>query len=295
MDLEPGLYEELVTRRLRERIDELIAGGAVREGRVDRAEEADVLARHVGRSVGRILALVKPEQRVDAANHLLELAPPSWRRVPPRSWLTSLPGRAAWRRSSPASDIDAVRFVRPQIPLGRSDLLVNGRGEPALAHEIAAELTSADEVDLLCAFIKWHGLRLVVEPLADLCARGLPVRVLTTTYVGATERRALDELVRIGAQVKISYETQRTRLHAKAWMFRRRSGFDTAYVGSSNLARAALLDGLEWNVRLARAENPSLLDKFGATFDSYWAHPSFECYDPKRDGDRLELPGRGSR
>jgi superfamily II DNA or RNA helicase/HKD family nuclease len=288
LDLEPGLYEELVTRRLRERIDELIAEGRrIREGRVDPAEESDVLARHVGRAVGRILTLVKPEQRVDAANHLLELAATL---VPGGAGLLAdvAPGPSRLEEILPVSEIDGLRFVRPQIPLGRSDLLVNGRGEPALAHEIAAELTSADEVDLLCAFIKWYGLRLVVEPLAELCARGRPVRVITTTYVGATERRALDELVRLGAEVKISYETQRTRLHAKAWMFRRRSGFDTAYVGSSNLSRAALLDGLEWNVRLARAENPALLDKFVATFDAYWAHPSFERYDPERDGDRLD-------
>ena len=70
--------------------------------------------------------------------------------------------------------------------------------------------------------------------------------------MGATERAALDRLVReFGAEVKIQYDAQRTRLHAKAWMFRRNTAFDTAYVGSSNLSRAALLDGVEWNVRLS--------------------------------------------
>ncbi len=53
-------------------------------------------------------------------------------------------------------------------------------------------------------------------------------------------------------------------------MFRRDTGFDTAYVGSSNLSRAALLDGVEWNVRLSQVATPPLLDKFTATFDSYW-------------------------
>ena len=51
-----------------------------------------------------------------------------------------------------------------------------------------------------------------------------------------------------------------SRLHAKAWMFRRHTRYDTAYVGSSNLSRAALLDGVEWNVRLSRVGTPSLLD-----------------------------------
>jgi HKD family nuclease len=89
--------------------------------------------------------------------------------------------------------------------------------------------------------------------------------------MGATERAALDRLHReLGATIKIQYDAARTRLHAKAWMFRRDTRFDTAYVGSSNLSRAALLDGVEWNVRLSRVATPALLEKFRATFDTYW-------------------------
>ena len=107
--------------------------------------------------------------------------------------------------------------------------------------------------------------------------------------MGATERAALDRLVReFGAEVKIQYDAARTRLHAKAWMFRRDTGFDTAYVGSSNLSRAALLDGVEWNVRLSSVATPQLLEKFAATFDTYWNDSSFETYDPDRDRDRLD-------
>ncbi len=119
--------------------------------------------------------------------------------------------------------------------------------------------------------------------------RGVRVRVITTTYMGATERRAVDELVRrYGAEVRISYETQATRLHAKAWLFRRNTGFDTAYVGSSNLSRPALLDGLEWNVRLSVVTTPALLNKFEVTFDSYWEQRAFVPYDPDKDAERLD-------
>ncbi|GAB2867980.1 DEAD/DEAH box helicase [Myroides odoratimimus subsp. xuanwuensis] len=152
-----------------------------------------------------------------------------------------------------------------------------------------AEIDTSDEVDLLCAFVKWHGLRLLESELGRLRRRRAPLRVITTTYMGATERAALDRLVReLGAEVRIQYDAARTRLHAKAWMFRRRTRYDTAYVGSSNLSRAALLDGVEWNVRLSRVATPSLLDKFHGTFDTYWNDPSFELYDPERDRDRLD-------
>ena len=52
--------------------------------------------------------------------------------------------------------------------------------------------------------------------------------------------------------------------------------------------RRALLEGVEWNVRLSKAATPSLLDKFEATFDAYWNSPEFESYDPDRDRDRLD-------
>ncbi len=139
------------------------------------------------------------------------------------------------------------------------------------------------------AFVKWYGLRLFEDRLKTARERGVPLRLITTTYMGATERAALDRLVRdFGAEVKVQYDAQRTRLHAKAWLFRRNTGFDTAYVGSSNLSRAAMLDGVEWNVRLSSVSTPPLLRKFLATFDSYWNDPTFESYDPDADRDKLD-------
>ena len=94
------------------------------------------------------------------------------------------------------------------------------------------------------------------EPLQRFVNRGGALRVITTAYMGVTEQRALDELVRLGAQVRVSYDVRRTRLHAKAWLFYRQTGFSTAYIGSSNLSAAAQLDRLEWNVRLSRGCRP---------------------------------------
>ena len=116
--------------------------------------------------------------------------------------------------------------VRPQVPLSRPALLTNASGDPKLGNELRAELATADHVDLLCAFVKWYGLRVLEAELKERHDRGVPLRVLTTTYMGATDRTALDRLVRdFGAQVRVNYETRSTRLHAKAWLFRRRSGF----------------------------------------------------------------------
>jgi superfamily II DNA or RNA helicase/HKD family nuclease len=181
-----------------------------------------------------------------------------------------------------------VYAIRPLTPLSETALITNAPDDPSLGAELRAELATADRIDLLCAFVKWYGIRVLEDSLRAAKERDVPIRVITTTYIGATDRYALDRLVReFGAEVKVNYEIRSTRLHAKAWLFRRNTGFDTAYVGSSNLSKAALLDGLEWNVRLSSVATPRVLDKFEATFDAYWADAAFETYDPDRDGERL--------
>src|SRR5204863_6656021 len=59
---------------------------------------------------------------------------------------------------------------RPVTPLSVAALLTNAPDEPTLGAELRAELSSVDRVDLLCAFIKWHGLRVLEEPLLALKA-----------------------------------------------------------------------------------------------------------------------------
>ena len=180
-------------------------------------------------------------------------------------------------------------LARTQSRIGETNLLTNATGDAAINVEVGAELRTADSVDLVCAFIRWTGIRTLLGGLEEAHARGVPIRVLTTTYTGTTEREALDRLVReFDAEVRVSYETQSTRLHAKAWLFKRDTGFGTAYVGSSNLTRAAMVDGLEWNVRVSEARDPHVLEKFRTTYESYWSSGSFIPYDPDTDAATLD-------
>ena len=117
---------------------------------------------------------------------------------------------------------------------------------------------------------------------------GKQMRVIASVYTGSTEKRAIDDLVGLGAQVRISYDTTQTRLHANLGCLSEPPSFDTAYVGSSNLTQSALVDGLEWNVRLTSTDNPDIVEQIRRTFDQYWNDPEFELYDPRVDSDRLE-------
>jgi superfamily II DNA or RNA helicase len=292
-DVPAGLYEHLVTGQLMGDLSTLPPELA-QLGALDPTDAHEPLARHIALLASRALRAaggsdqVGISRQVELANRIVAaiegLAPDS----ATSGDAVTEPARTLLAIAGPRNVPGPASFPeRPATPLSTSALLVNGRGQPRIGYEVTRELASADEVDLLCAFIKWQGLRVLEKALLELQERGGQLRVITTTYIGATDQRALDRLVELGAEVKISYETRTTRLHAKAWLFRRATGMSTAYVGSSNMSRTALTDGLEWNVRLSNVEQAHLLGTFAETFDSYWADPSFETYDPGRDGDRL--------
>ncbi|GLD35132.1 hypothetical protein Mkiyose1595_13520 [Mycobacterium kiyosense] len=285
--VEEGLYESLVT----ERLSRALAARADLEpdiGPVDDAEQPLTLTRHLTPLIERSLRASRTAQaRARLVDKILAaLSDPA---VLDETLHQDDPARIDRLESVVrAHKLGASRPVRPVTPLSDAALMTNARNEPTLAAELRAELASADRVDLLCAFVKWQGLRLLEDQLNELRRRNVPVRVITTTYLGATDAKALDALVDdFGAEVRVNYETDRTRLHAKAWLLRRNTGFDTAYVGSSNLSHAALVDGLEWNVRLSAIATPHLLEKFRATFESYWENSEFVHYQPSADGEKL--------
>jgi superfamily II DNA or RNA helicase len=178
----------------------------------------------------------------------------------------------------------------PLIPLLDTTLLTNAPGEPRVGSQLLTEIHSADRVDVVMAFIRRSGIRPLLDALRGHCQGGRSLRVLTTTYTGSTEIEALDALREIGADVRVSYDTTTTRLHAKAWLFHRRSGFSTAYIGSSNLTFSAQVSGLEWNVRVSGARNPDVVDKVDAVFDSYWNSGDFVPYDHDEFLARVEVP-----
>jgi superfamily II DNA or RNA helicase/HKD family nuclease len=190
--------------------------------------------------------------------------------------------------------------LSPEIGLGVPWLFTAGKGSPSLLQEIRRELVSSDQVDILVSFITVSGVRKLQDVLQQITALGgqqhgrahakFRLRILTTTYTGATEARALDELARLpGCEVRVSLDGRRTRLHAKAWLFQRKTGFGSAYVGSANLSGAALTGGLEWTVKLTQRAQEALFARAVAHFETLWADEEFQRYDPDNIEHRQAL------
>ncbi|MFE6890298.1 DUF3427 domain-containing protein [Streptomyces sp. NPDC057694] len=300
--LASGLYEHIVTNELDQSMVEAAAEGRVQREPLDPDDAPEILGRYVGELVRRTLrahakqtgsdgAAQRLADQVAAVNRIVEelgrLSPLQAGDEAAVAHTNDLLLAVAERAPLPGENVFPQR---PHVPLATSALFAN-RSRENVGHALQRELESADRVDLICAFIKWSGLRILLRKLKEVHRRNRRLRVITTTYMGATDQRAIDALVELGAEVRISYETQATRLHAKAWHFYRESGTSTAYVGSSNMSKAALVDGLEWNVRLSQLESPTLVTSITDTFEEYWEDPAFEPYDPRSDRDRTRLAG----
>ncbi len=283
----PGPRDHLITRSIERDLEQLDPELLV-EDALDPAEGPSRLAHLAMREIERELAVdetaeVQAERLNSALRRLAATA------AQPRSAdEVAIPPRVVYgiRGRSPLGALLELPPM-PSTPFAQSDLLVNAEGQPNIGSELKAELRTADSVDLICAFVVWTGVRHLRDALAEVVERGGLVRVITTTYMGATEKRAVDELFSLGASIKVALDARTTKLHAKAWLLERDSGLTTAFVGSSNLSHTALFDGLEWNVRLSSMDAAHVIDRVRMMFESHWASELFDSYDPAVNGDEL--------
>ncbi len=293
--LPPGLYESLLTLGLRDAVERLEREGWSADlGQVDEALIADLLADHVRVATRRSISAIGGEgrdrlnARIGVVNRILEtLREAAALGAVDQDDSVAARGELLRELRGPTLGTSTPPLVRPHISLRESALLVNGHRDYQVGAEVARELESADRVDLLCAFVRFAGINVIRPELEAFVRRGGELRVIASVYTGSTEKRALDDIVGLGGRVKVSFETDQTRLHAKAWLFERRTGFHTAYIGSSNLTRSALVEGLEWNVRVSSSDNENIVDRVRATFEQYWNDAAFVSYDPAVNGDVL--------
>lgn len=169
-------------------------------------------------------------------------------------------------------------------------LTTGGAADPFLPRLLEA-IRRADRIELAVAFIKSSGLALVYPALVDAVeTRGALLRVLTSDYLDVTDPPALRQLMLLaerGADVRV-FQAEQQSFHLKAYICTRSREDETvwgaAFVGSSNLSRPALTDGLEWNLRVDRSDDPDAPDnrrfrEIRAQYEALFDHPNVRILD----------------
>lgn len=284
----PSLYEQVINTALNRELSE-ISDARKSVAPIDKAEASKVLARYLADVVQKGLENVADNggdisMQIGLANQIVTLIQNTTGEADFAALSVDQRAEqllALLREQDPRLAVGktAADLSRPETSIAQSSLFTGAIHEPQMYTELKKEIVSANRIDMLVSFIKWSGLRLLMDELLEFTQNGGELRIITTSYMGATDVKAIEELRTLpNTKIKVSYDTKRTRLHAKAYVFYRDTGFTTAYVGSSNLSNAAISSGLEWNVKVTRRELPETIDKIAATFESYWNSSEFEYY-----------------
>ena len=221
--LKPGLYEQLISEHLKQELD-AIPEARKATGELDYAEAPKVFAQYVASIVEKRLGAISEKEggigaQAKLVNDMISAIDPEDLTVADgaRQLLAVMaendPKLALGKE---AKDV----MTRPETSLAQSSLFTGAVHEPQMFSELKKEISSANRIDMLVSFIKWSGLRLIIEELRTFAQNGGKLRIITTSYMGATDIKAIEELEKIpGAEIKISYDTKRTRLHAKTYVF----------------------------------------------------------------------------
>ena len=285
--LQNGLYEQVINTALDQEL--AITDKLCQTAPIDPAEAAKVLAKYVAEVAEKGLLNVKDRggdlsSQVEMVNQIVaaitvQAQEPELAGLSVAQRAEQLLALLEKKNTGLALD-EKKELPRPGTSIAQSSLFTGAAHEPQMYTELKKEIVSCNRIDMLVSFIKWSGLRLIMDELTQFTQNGGELRIITTSYMGATDVKAIEELRKLSnTRIKVSYDTKTTRLHAKAYIFYRDTGFTTAYVGSSNLSNAALTSGLEWNTKITKKDLPETIDKIAATFEFYWNDREFEYYD----------------
>ncbi len=285
--LHDGLYEQVISRELD---SELASTDKLSQtAPIDSAEASKILSKYVAEIVEKGLENVKDNggdlsSQVELVNRIVSTITSETHEPEFDSQSVAQRAEQLLALMDKQNNILAVNekaeIVRPETSIAMSSLFTGAVHEPQMYTELKKEIVSCNRIDMLVSFIKWSGLRLIMSELLEFTQKGGELRIITTAYMGATDVKAIEELRKLpNTKIKVSYNTKITRLHAKAYIFYRDTGYTTAYVGSSNLSNAALTSGLEWNTKITKKDLPETIDKIEATFEFYWNDKEFEYYD----------------
>lgn len=298
--MQQGLYEELINKLIASKLKALDKNAFyIKETAIDKSEAARILAQYLSSVIQFALNSISGdasiEKQIELSNKIIFLLSNQLKGEDFEDDLLETNAKilsAIFSKiDAPFSDLERhLKEITPYTRLSQSELFTGSNAGISLESEIKKEILSSDKVCFLVSFIKWTGIRIFERELKEFTERGGKLKIITTSYMGATDLKAVDYLSSLrNTEIKVSYNTDNERLHAKAYLFFRNTGFHTGYIGSSNISRSALTNGLEWNLKITTKEVAHIIDKFQKTFDTYWQDKEFELFNKNLHTEKLRV------
>ncbi|WP_202946841.1 phospholipase D-like domain-containing protein [Nitritalea halalkaliphila] len=231
-----GIYEELVTKLVEQQLNDVDRSSFyINKRKLDKEEASSILSKHLALTFRNALKYIKGvnsiELQIEIANKIILFLKDELEKEEFENDLISVEAeilKAVFSKiDSDYSDFDLkLKEITPYTRLTQSELFTGGNVGLSLESELKKEILSSDNVDLLVSFIKFKGIIILERELQEFTQRGGRLRVITTTYMGASDYKAIQFLSKLpNTKVKISYNTSNERLHAKAYLFKRNTVF----------------------------------------------------------------------
>ena len=150
-------------------------------------------------------------------------------------------------------------------------------GASTLVEAICKELLACVEARFAVAFVMCSGLDLLEGPIRAALLRGVSVKLLTTDYLDVTEPEALARMLKWDGHFEARvYSHERRSFHPKAYLFRRPDGTGRAFIGSANMSRMGLREGVEWTWTVLDVDSGQPMAEIDTRFDEL-----FVCVESK--------------
>ena len=302
--LNEGIYDQLINKNINLELENIASDlYSVDTEKLDVEETKTYLANYVSEVTKKALSYIREEKnttdqetillQIRTCNEIIQLLSQKLKDEEFTSLQLEEKGQvltSVYKKINTVRTLHKKESIRPLTSISKSTLFTGSHHEPNMLEELKREIVSSDEIEWLVSFIKWSGLRILLKELREFTENGGKLRIITTSYMEATDYKAIEELSKLpNTEIKVSLDKNRTRLHAKAYLFKRKTGFSTAYIGSSNLSNPALTSGLEWNLKVTEKDSFEILQKFGATFESYWNDEEFKSLAPDENENWIML------
>ena len=155
--------------------------------------------------------------------------------------------------------------VTPRLYVGTDGMLLAA---------LRRELAGCARASFAVSFVMDSGAALLEPDLRAATLRGARIRLLTTDYLDVTEPDALRRLLAIQPAIQVRvFEAAGRAFHPKAYLFERADGSGRAFVGSANLSRSGLVDGVEWTWTVLEGDAGMPMLELGRRFDEFFDAP----------------------